>query len=124
LCSEEIKTAGLPNAIVLMSDRSEINADGKDLSFITAKIVDKDGNFCPGADNKIEFEVEGHAEIAAVGNGNPISHESYQAKYRKAFNGLCLIVIRSEQIPGEINLAASSDDLKSASLTITSGKTQ
>ncbi|MHC4844040.1 MAG: beta-galactosidase GalB, partial [Planctomycetota bacterium] len=68
LCSKEIKTAGLPNTIVLLPERSEIDADGKDLSFITAKIVDKDGNFCPTADNKIEFEVDGPARVAAVGN--------------------------------------------------------
>ncbi|MHC4466768.1 MAG: glycoside hydrolase family 2 TIM barrel-domain containing protein [Planctomycetota bacterium] len=120
LCSKEIKTAGLPNAIVLIPDRSEINADGTDLSFITAKIVDKDGNFCPGSDNKIEFKVEGHAEIAAVGNGNPISHESYQAKHRKAFNGLCLLVIRSEKKPGNITIKASSEDLMPTTITISS----
>ncbi|MHC4271863.1 MAG: DUF4982 domain-containing protein, partial [Planctomycetota bacterium] len=101
-------------------DRSEINADGTDLSFIAAKIVDKDGNLCPRAGNQIEFNVEGHADIAAVGNGNPISHESYQARYREAFNGLCLILIRSRQTPGEINITASSEGLESASLVVTS----
>ncbi|MHC4265378.1 MAG: beta-galactosidase GalB [Planctomycetota bacterium] len=120
LCSKETNTVGSPNAIVLIPDRSDINADGKDLSFITVKIVDKDGNFCPKADNTIQFKVEGYAEIAAVGNGNPMSYESFKADQRKAFNGLCLLVIRSEKKPGNITIKASSEDLMPTTVTISS----
>jgi hypothetical protein len=104
----------------LIADRETINADGKDLCFVTVRIIDEEGNLCPQADNLVSFEIEGNGQVAAIGNGNPISHESYQAKFRKAFHGLCLLVIRSEQSPGKITIEASSEDLKPAEITISS----
>ncbi|MBP6431493.1 MAG: DUF4982 domain-containing protein, partial [Ferruginibacter sp.] len=41
---KEIKTAGEPYAVELIADRSKIKADGNDLCYITANIVDKQGN--------------------------------------------------------------------------------
>jgi beta-galactosidase len=118
LCSKEIKTAGEPAGIVLIPDRGTIDADGKDLSFVTVKIVDRDGNFCPTGDNLVNFKINGPATIAGVGNGNSMSYESFRANHRKAFNGLCLVVVRPQRTPGKIEITASSNGLQSASLTI------
>jgi beta-galactosidase len=111
LAEKEIKTAGEPKRIELFPDRNEIMADGEDLSFVTVKVSDDQGNICPTADNLISFSVEGEGEIIAVGNGNPISHESYIASKRKLFNGLCLVIIRSTNIAGSIKLTAKSPGL-------------
>lgn len=114
-----INTAKAPNKIELIADRNVINADGKDLSFITVKIEDENGNFCPLADNKVNFKVIGPATIAAVGNGNAASTEPFQANYRKAFNGLCLLVVKSKNgEAGEVIIEASSEGLKSKIITI------
>ena len=43
------------------ADRSLIHADGEDLSFVTVRVLDKDGHVCPNADNEISFAVEGPA---------------------------------------------------------------
>ena len=120
VCSKEIKAAGKPACIELVPDRATIKADRRDLSFITVRIIDKDGNFCPTSDNKVNFKIEGPAQIAAVGNGNPTSYESFRANSRKAFNGLCLLVIRSESKQGDIKVTASSHGLKSATVTLKS----
>jgi beta-galactosidase len=119
LCNKEIRTAGEPARIELIPDRTAIDADGRDLCFVTVKIVDKDGIFCPTADNRVNFKIAGPGQIAAVGNGDSMSYESFRADHRKAFNGLCLLVIRSEQIPGKIKVTATSDHLRSALLLIT-----
>jgi beta-galactosidase len=58
----------------------------------------------------------------AVGNGNPISHESYQASQRKLFNGLCLVIVRSTNDEGSIKLTATSNGLKEQSVTIKTSK--
>ena len=92
------------------------------VSFVTVKATDAEGNFCPTADNLVEFEIEGEGEIVAVGNGNPISHESYQASQRKLFNGLCLVIVRSTKKEGPIKLTATSDGLKEYSVIIKSNK--
>ena len=116
----EIKTAGDPYMIKLDADRLNISADSKDLSFITVTILDKDGNIVPKADNLVNFKIEGAGTIAGVDNGCETSMESFKANFRKAFNGKCLVVIQSTDKSGEIKLEASSDKLKTASLSINS----
>lgn len=122
VCQTEIKTAGEPYQIELIPDREIIQADGEDLAFVTVRIIDKDSTLCPLADNLVNFKIEGEGTIAAVGNGNPISLESYQAPHRKAFHGLCLVVVRATKQPGEIHLTASSPGLKEDAITLKSKK--
>jgi len=118
VCVKEIKTAGDPYQVELIPDRRTIKADGEDLSFVTVRILDNEGNLCPLADNPVQFEIEGKGSIAAVGNGNPISHESYQDSQRKAFHGLSLVIVRSDVLPGEIVLHAYSDGLQGNTVVI------
>jgi beta-galactosidase len=120
LVEKEYLTAAEPSIISLEADRTNIMADGEDLSFVTVKVLDKDNIFCPTADNLISFNLEGEGEILAVGNGNPISHESYQSNQRKLFNGLCLVIIRSTQNAGKIKLTATSPGLSAKSVSIVS----
>ena len=116
--TQEIHTAGKPAKIELSADRSIINADGKDLSFITVKVLDKDGNVVPDADNLVNFKLNGNAFIASVDNGDPVSHDSFKVPYRKAFHGLALAIVQSKDKPGDINFTATSAGLQSASLVI------
>ena len=116
--TKEIKTAGEPAAIRLTADRNIINADGKDLSFVTVEIVDKDGNICPNADDLVTFDVKGPAFIAGVDNGNPTSHESFKAPERKAFYGKCLVILQNDGKGGVIELTASGKGLQGETIKI------
>ena len=113
-----VKTADKPAKIILTADRSIIKADGKDLSYITVDIIDKDGIIVPYADNLVNFSIEGNAKIVGVDNGDQVSHESFKTNYRKAYHGKCLLVIQSEKIPGDVVIKASSNGLESASTII------
>lgn len=116
---DTMKTTGAAAKMTLQPDRATIHADGADLSFVTVSIADKDGQMVPRSKNLVKFEVTGPGEIAAVDNGDPTSFEPFQASERKAFNGLCLVIIRSK--PGEagkISLKANSDGLESATTVI------
>lgn len=115
---KENKTTGAPAKIELTADRKTIHADGEDLSFVTARILDADGNVVPTADNLLQFNIVGDAFIAGVDNGNPISHEPFKASHRKAFNGLALAIIQSKYKPGKVTLTATSEGLRSAAITI------
>jgi beta-galactosidase len=114
-----IKTAGEPAKLVLQADRSSIKSNGKDLSFVTVKVLDKDGNLVPDAANKIQFKVSGPGFIAGVDNGCQTSLEPFKASAHKAFNGLCLAVIQSSGKPGAVKLQAQSAGLVSATIDIT-----
>ncbi|HTE12027.1 MAG TPA: glycoside hydrolase family 2 TIM barrel-domain containing protein, partial [Chitinophagaceae bacterium] len=114
-----INTAGAPASIILTADKTSIKADGHDLSFITVKVVDKNGNLVPDADNFVKFTLGGNAVIAGVDNGSPVSMESFKANSRKAFNGMCLAVIQSNGKPGTVSFKAVADGLAPAALVIT-----
>jgi beta-galactosidase len=117
---DEFRTAGAPARIRLVPDRSKIIADGHDLSFITVRVEDADGNLCPLADNLIHFKVEGAGRIEAVDNGNAATPDPFQADYRKAFSGLALLIVRaSASQTGDIQVVANSDGLAAAGVTLT-----
>jgi len=118
ILTQEIKTAGKPAKILLVADRQTISADGKDLSFVTVSIVDKDGVLVPNADNLVKFNIEGDGTIAGVDNGYQISHEPFKASYRKAYNGLCLAVVQAKRKSGNITLTAVSEGLEKDTIRI------
>ena len=112
--TDERRTAGTPARIVLNPDRRTIASDGDDLSFVTVRVEDKDGNLCPLADNLVTFHVDGPAVIAGVDNGNAATVEPFQADHRKAFNGLALLIVRAKRSQsGSVRIVASSDTLQS-----------
>lgn len=118
--TQEIKTAGRPAKIALIADRTALQADGKDLSFITVSILDSDGNLVPDADNLVQFTIAGEGSIAGVDNGYQASMESFKASQRKAFNGLCLAIIQTNEKSGTITITARAEGLQPASLTLES----
>lgn len=106
-----IKTAGEPYSVKLTADRERIKPDGKDLSFVTVEVLDKDGNLCPRSDYLFFFEVKGAGKLKAICNGNPIDHTSFASNNMRAFNGKMVAVIESEEDPGEISLLVSGGKL-------------
>jgi beta-galactosidase len=107
-----MKTTGPAAKLALQADRSEIKADGEDLSYVTVTIVDANGLTAPRSNNLVQFEVSGPGEIVAVDNGDATSHESFQAHQIKAFNGLALVVLRGKAgTPGKVVLHARSEGL-------------
>ena len=116
--SSELRTAGEPTRITLAADRSNIKADGEDLSYVTVELTDARGVRNPKAENLVRFSVEGPGAIVAVGNANPVSTESYQQSQRKAWQGRCLVVVKSERRAGRVIVKASSQGLPPATLAI------
>ena len=106
-----IRTAGAPHHIQLTPNRKVIKANGRSLSFVAVEVVDKDGNLCPWAENKVLFSLTGDAKIAGVDNGSPFSLERFQANERRAFFGKCLVVLQAGKMPSTIQLTAKSVDL-------------
>jgi beta-galactosidase len=115
-----LKTAGAPSQIKLSADRKIIKADNEDLSYVTVELVDKNGTRNPNAENLIHFEIEGPGTIDGVGNANPVSVESYQLPQRKAWQGRCMVVIKSGKTPGNILLKVMSPGLISSQVILKS----
>jgi beta-galactosidase len=118
----EVSTTGEPAAISLSVDRSTLAADRRDVAHIVVEIRDEQGRAVPTAGNDIVFEVLGEGKLIGVDNGDPLSHEDYKASRRKAFNGLCLAIVQSTAVAGNIGITASSPALRSDSITLTAKK--
>src|ERR1019366_2551803 len=108
----EVSTTGVPAAIRLTSDRTEIGADRRDVAHLMVEVLDQQGRVVPLAENEITFRVEGEGRLIGVDNGNPQSHDSYKVNHCKAFSGLCLAVVQSSARAGNIQIAASSPALE------------
>ncbi|HAQ19163.1 MAG TPA: glycoside hydrolase family 2 [Prolixibacteraceae bacterium] len=113
-----MQTANEPTQIKLAADRNEIKADGQDLSYITVELLDIKGIKNPKAVNLVKFEIEGPGTIVGVGNANPVSLESNQQPQRKAWQGRCMVIVKSENKEGNVKLKATADGLAPASIQI------
>jgi beta-galactosidase len=114
----EVKTAGAPAAIELLPDRTEITADGSDLSFITVKIRDAAGIVVPSADNAVTFKVTGDGVLAGVDNGSQTDLNGFRGSTVKALSGQCLAVVRAGVSAGRITVVARATGMKDTSVTI------
>ena len=106
VCEQVIRTAGAPDHI-----RLSVDYQGKQTTFITAEVVDKDGNLCPWAEDQISFFGDGEGEILGTDNGCQTSMERFTSPSRKAFFGKCMVVVK-----GKGRIEAKSPMLKPASL--------
>lgn len=113
-----LQTAAKAQQLKISVDRNKIMADGQDLSYVSINLLDSKGTINPKAQNLVKFEITGPGQIVAVGNANPISLESYQIPQRKAYQGKCMVIIKSTHKAGKIILKAVADDMKPVEITI------
>ncbi|MBE6559748.1 MAG: glycoside hydrolase family 2 protein [Ruminococcaceae bacterium] len=109
-----VRTAGEPHHITLEAERSEIAADGEDLVYVIARVMDAEGNICPKADNRITFAVEGAGEFLTTDAGDQREVESFARPDKKALAGHLVACIRALEEAGTIRIRASADGLISA----------
>ncbi|GAB2547405.1 DUF4982 domain-containing protein [Rufibacter soli] len=116
--TQEIKTAGKPYKLVLQPDRSQITADGKDLSFVTVSVVDKDGNPCPIATDQLTFSVKGAGTYRAACNGDATSLEQFHLPTMKLFSGKLVVLVQSGEKAGDIALEVKGKGLQTGELKL------
>jgi beta-galactosidase len=116
--SATLTSAGNVSQIALTADRTQIKADGQDLSYVTIELKDAAGVRNPKAETPLRFAVDGPATIAGVANANPMSVESYTRPERKAWRGRALVVVKAGDTAGDIHLRVTSAGLPPAQVTI------
>jgi beta-galactosidase len=113
-----LTTAGQPVRLRLTADRTTLQADGQDLSFVTVEAVDAEGRFQSNADQEVQFALSGPGVIAAVGNGDGKDAASYQSDRRKLFQGRALVIVRTSKQSGPIRLTAAAPGLSEGVVAI------
>ena len=113
-----VKTAGKPHHIELSTYRTDLAADGKDLAYVTVRIVDKDGNLCPLDARLMNFSVKGEGVYRAAANGDPTCLDIFHEPKMHAFGGMLTVIVQSKEAEGTAVLEVSAKGLKSATLAI------
>lgn len=111
-------TAGPAARIQLDVDRSVISADGMDLSYITASIVDANGVLIVTNDYELSAHISGDAVLEGIGSGNPCTDEPFGTGRRFVYNGSAMICVRAGKTPDQLTLTVTAKGLPSAICTI------
>lgn len=113
-----IRTAGKPHHIELVTDRTSLQADGKDLAYITLRIVDKDGNLYPNDGRLVSFKVKGAGKYRASANGDPTCLDLFHKPEMHAFGGMLTVIVQSGEKVGDIELQATAKGVKAGIIRI------
>ena len=118
VAEKTVRTAGKPHHIELVTDRSSLQADGKDLAYVTLRIVDKDGNLCPNDGRLVSFKVKGAGKYRASANGDPTCLDLFHKPEMHAFGGMLTVIVQSGEKTGEIELQATAKGIKTGTIRI------
>lgn len=113
-----IRTAGKPHHIELVTDRTSLQADGKDLAYVTLRIVDKDGNLCSNDGRLVSFKVKGAGKYRASANGDPTCLDLFHKPEMHAFGGMLTVIVQSGEKVGDIELQATAKGVKAGIIRI------
>ena len=118
VAEQSVSTASEPSRIEIIADKKIMKADGESCIHLEINVLDAHGNFVPHANNLIEFEISGPAKNIGVDNGDPLDLASTKLNQRKAFNGKCLLILQSQQDPGDITVKAVSEGLEAEKVVL------
>jgi len=122
VATDEVDTAGQPDAIGLTTDKTELLADGKSLAYVTVHVLDAHGVQVPDGDNTMHVSVSGAGSFAGADNGKEDDAEGYKSTTHDAFNGLMLAIVQAGARPGPIHVTVTSPGLRGGELTLYSSR--
>jgi len=110
LTAKRETTGDEAKSIRLSADRTEIDANGQDVSILKVEVLDDAGRAIATAGNLISFRVAGEGRLIGVGNGDPNCQESDKDPKRSLFNGLAQVIVQATKVPGTITVEAYTED--------------
>lgn len=118
VAKKNVYTAGKPHHIELQTDYTSLKADGKDLAYVTVRVVDKEGNLCPTDGRLLNFRVKGAGSYRASANGDPTCLDLFHLPQMHAFNGMLTVIVQAGETAGNLELQVSAKGLKTARLVL------
>jgi beta-galactosidase len=118
VAAKVLKTSGSPAVIRLITDQPEIQADRRDLVYVSIEVADDEGNRVPNAEIKVNLSLSGEGELLAAGNAAPDQMSSVKQPRCITYRSRALAILRPTSIPGTIKLTAIAEGLIPASVNI------
>ncbi len=113
-----VRTAGKPHHLEVVADRMQLTADGKDLAYITVRVVDKDGNLCPADNRLVTFSVKGAGTYRAAANGDATCLDLFHLPRMHAFSGQLTAIVQSGLQEGNLIFEAKAKGLRTGKLIL------
>lgn len=113
-----VRTAGKPHHLEVVADRMQLTADGKDLAYITVRVVDKDGNLCPADNRLVTFSVKGAGTYRAAANGDATCLDLFHLPRMHAFSGQLTAIVQSGLLEGDLIFEAKAKGLRTGKLIL------
>jgi beta-galactosidase len=109
IITDKVETTSTETTITLTPDKSNIKADGEDVSVVTMNVNDVKGKLVPTASNEITFTIKGPGKIIGVGNGDPSSHEP--DRYFEDVARIKIEILKKLEVENTLNRPEVSPDL-------------
>lgn len=110
----ELATSGKAAAIRLTAEKGIADSE-QHLTFVTAEVVDRNGNLVPDATNELMFSVSGDGELLAMGNDDATDPRGYSHPNRKAHHGRAMAVVKTN---GKATLTVTAKGLKKSTIQV------
>lgn len=95
-----------------------LHANGKDLAYVTVRVVDKDGNLCPADNRRVGFRVKGAGTYRAAANGDATCLDLFHKPGMPAFSGKLTVIVQAGTRPGTLTLEATARGVRGAKLEL------
>ncbi len=104
--------------LMLEADKTVINADGEDISFITISTVDENGVFVANAKSRMNVTVSGAGRLVGLDSGDSTDYDEYKGTSKKLFGGKLVAMVAAKDYPGDCAVTVSSMGFESETLKI------
>ena len=104
VASYKLVTSQKASQAVVTADRTELRADGQDLSHIAIQLKDVDGNPVQTDDKQITVSVEGEGRFRGIDNGDLRREKSFAGHQLNTYFGKALVVVQSTRKVGTMRV--------------------
>jgi beta-galactosidase len=118
LSRSQLKSAAESTQLNITMDRTVLQANGRDLVFLSIEITDDHGIVKVLEDTKVFIKVEGAGTLQGFGSARPFTEENFTDSEHFTYYGRALAVVRAGQHTGTIKVSISAGNCETIILSI------
>lgn len=116
--TQTLSTVKGPVKLCVEADRSRLNADGADLSYVMISFEDEYGAKDMWNMREVTVTVEGAGTLQGMGNADPATENHYGNTTWQTYDGYILAVVRAGETEGEILVSAETQGYSTETIKI------
>ncbi len=115
----QLATANMPVGMEITVDKTQMLANGEEVSHIIVQLIDEYQNPVRLKDIELEFVLAGKSlHCLGIDNGSPRNTSSFQVDQLKTHNGRALMIVQATMEPGEGSITVNGPGIASKTITL------